>query len=1029
MGTTATSGLSNDPATWVGGVVPTTTTPLVIAHPGTNTFGSTPYLTTGALAINATSIPVSGGSGSIVAGECIQLEHQTGTDADGFPVWHTTYYRVATGITGNGTIVIDAPGLQIAIPAGTRVLNCGHVVTLSADHTWGNDTAGGFTVNGTIRWPDNASRTLTVRANYAVNASGTEDRGEPDRPIPQGVDAVLRPNDSATLGVGKYGITYAAGCRVRQFGAARTRYTTTTAAATVGATSVSVTAATGWQVGDEIVILPTATANNYNVFEVRTIAAGYTPGSLTVPISSGLTYAKTGGANVMNLTSNVVTREVNTSFGANTYAFQQSAAGRLLDKRLRHSLIQNSNAGFLESITFDSGGEQGRVQQQAFADCAFSVSGNFRGLKLNGGVQALRFALFGRNNATRALNVQSARITDALVAASEPLNRENASTGSSIVRRAMFFGYTPFGAGHLGRSVGGLVEDCDFYNASSESPRPGEFQALGGIVRRLRISPFSVVYANAPDLRPVTRYEQCDWRGAPDFVPTYGSFFGQRIENWSAIYATDTPRTEAWENEGYYRSVSDVRRNGRTAMRLTNNLTLQGQVNPLRRAFQVNLPASSTRLILVNLRRSSSGSMPVVTISGPGITTVTSSVPNTADTWHTASLSVINPTSELVQAEVAYTVAGAVGTNSWVDGTPDFPYIQTVRWYGYEFDESNPFRVLDPTITLSEAAAAAVTGVSINHTTGAISVTAPVTAAQFYCFAMLDLVNNLDGSGNYRTRHITSSGGVVTTTYTVTLSGAGAISGGQIVAANGATGLISITGLTGGSANAQIWVGNDAGVQQDFQPSVTGSYSYSIPFGATGVWKVVVNKPGYFPQIFNITPGQTTALNISLEPILNPDGTVLYTGASAPISATFVTAGDYDLHFGTEVTIQQIFDSSQDAYSTAAGMAWLGAGNSELRVIKTNIGQFAFLPLRTRLFGTALPAAVAGFVTSEDDTVQDPATTFPIRFAQPPASGATAAELVAALIAADPPIPVDLRRVRGIVVDGTGTESDPWGPV
>lgn len=921
----------------------------------------------------------------------------------------------------------------------TVTIATGHTVTWDVGTgTIGADTGtAALTINGTLFFPRASASQLTAAGNIILN--GTLDMGTLASPIT--ASCVLRLNDSAVGGQNKYRMTRNFGSQWFMAGIQRTRLTTTTAAISAGASSFQVAGAANWAVGDVIAVFPTAQSATPNTaVQLVTIDAAYAGGT-TVPITGTFATAVGSGADVVNIRSNVRVIEADPAFRAR---IEGLPAGALNSTFLTDCEIRLGATGFEPILTIGSsgssvpGGFMATVQRSALvqpgtvgvsSSACVSVQqgglvsgcgllnldvGNntncpvFRvGGEINGCVAVGRQTDWSPTGQTggRLINSKFYALNPAADAKSRAAYYSDFQSG--VIYRDVASPSSGTGALTQINGAGSVYDGCEFsYSGSSvrfftTNTAVAQGQAL---FRNCRIPDTNPVYTFGPS-------------------PSFQAIF----ENCTRWAAPTTFVDELWGNSAVGISDASLRKNGVRSFRFSQRSVGYPQTY----SVSSSIAAGQTVTLAVNLRRDATygaGSMPSVTLSIPGVTSVTTAAPDTAGVWHQQIVSITNSTGAASTVTITLSVNGALNGLAYFDGLPLLPFVKAARWYGYAFDEANPFRVVDPTITLTEAAAAAVTGVAINHTTGDIAVTAPVTAAQFYCFSMLDLVNNLDGSGNYRTRHITSSGGVVTTTYTVTLSGAGAISGGQIVAANGATGLISITGLTGGSANAQIWVGNDAGVQQDFQPSVTGSYSYSIPFGATGIWRVVVNKPGYFPQVFQITPGQTTALTIALEPILNPDGTVLYTGASTPISSVFVTSANYDLRFGVEVTIQQIFDASQDAYSSASGMAWLAAGNAELRVIKTNVGQFAFLPLRTRLFGTALPAAIQGFVTSEDGEVVDADTDFPIRFAQPPASGATAAEIIAALNAADPPIPVDLRRVRGIVVDGTGTEADPWGP-
>jgi len=889
--------------------------------------------------------------------------------------------------------------------ADTVTISGGRVCTLDM----GTHTLQSVTLNGgSLIFSRTVSNVLTLTVGPGLtgnSGSNVLDMGTEASPIPAGIDAaiILPGNVQVDLNNTTFSLVS---------GVARTRKTRTSAAITAGATSIQVLAADNWQAGDELYLVPNVrSAAPLADTQVVTIGPGYT-GGLTIPLTGSVTVARDSGAHVVNITSNVRFRNNATTQRARFTNLRSVANGFVaVNAEIRMGGFDNQVLASLGGTTVP-GGFVARVQSSVFA--AFSVGSNSR-IRVRQGAELSDVAIISNSvaapeNAAAVPQKEQGVMTNCLVVGSFPL-------------------------GSIAQLPGGVTTDCTFISINAGTqPAPlligSQNERFAGceFVSLAATSSLQLVSLNCGGAQfvscnfdPVGSEPRPFWNfAAPSAATPNMAGLGSRVVFEDCVLPPQAPnytrgqwpgvevllnrcRTSAfpsfvfdelWLNSVNCQSAATPRKNSATSFLW--QIRAAGFEQTLSESYPIG--AGQTVTVLVNIRRIAaygSGNMPSVALSIPGQTTVVSAAPDVADVWHQQSLTITNPGAQPSTVTITLrTLGAAVNAEAYFDGLPWPVFVTAARWYGYEFDEANPFRVIDPTITLTEAAAAAVTGVSINHGTQTITVTAARTAAEIYCFCMLDLVNNLDGSGNYRTRHITSSGGVVTTTYTVTLSGAGAISGGQIVAANGATGLISISGLTGGSANAQIWVGNDAGVQQDFAPSVTGTYSYSIPFGATGIWRVVVNKPGYFPQVFQVTPGQTTSLNVALEPILNPDGTVLYTGASTPISASFVTAGNAVFHFGVEVTAQQLFDASQDAYSLAAGMAWLAAGNAELRVIKTNVGQFAFLPLRTRFSGTALPAAFSGFATSEDNVVIDPASPFPIRFAQPP-SGAWTEELEA----------------------------------
>lgn len=336
---------------------------------------------------------------------------------------------------------------------------------------------------------------------------------------------------------------------------------------------------------------------------------------------------------------------------------------------------------------------------------------------------------------------------------------------------------------------------------------------------------------------------------------------------------------------------------------------------------------------------------------------------------------------------------------------------------------------------LSGYTSGADTGVTFNKGTKTVTVTSNMTtqdlwsrwrrfivqlanfdAADSWSYPALDLGDwNIIASGADLTGNLTTTG-------TATQASGGRFIG-VVQASNGSSGVLTVTGLTA----SQVYVEDDAGVEQDYSASVTGIYTFPTPFGSSGTWRLVVNKPGFYPQAFGFDPQISNTYSITLLEILNPDGTPLYSGGTWPITVTFSTPANCVASFGTEVSVQALFDALQDAYSTDSGMAWLANDNAEATAAIQATGHVLNLPLRTRLSGSAGPAAVAGYVTSQDGTVLDPSSTFPIRYAQSPNAAPTTAQIVTALQAVE--LPVDVRAVNGLTVDGSGTEADPWGPV
>lgn len=264
------------------------------------------------------------------------------------------------------------------------------------------------------------------------------------------------------------------------------------------------------------------------------------------------------------------------------------------------------------------------------------------------------------------------------------------------------------------------------------------------------------------------------------------------------------------------------------------------------------------------------------------------------------------------------------------------------------------------------------------------------------------------------------------TTGTLTLAN-GALLRAKATSSAGTNGNITLTGL----ASSQVYVQNAAGVQQDFQSGVTGSYVLWTAIGSTGTWRAVVNRAGYLPVTVDFAATAVSSSSVALTQITNPDGAVLYGGTTpAGVTVSFVTAGNCTVTVTGSKSLQDVFDAAQNAYNTAPGMAWLANGNSEMTAANLPAGAYLFLPARTRLSGADANAAVGAVGVSSDGTVIDTSVGgFGVLITQPPASLSAAAIAATVLAAASAtPIAADVRRVRGIAINGTGTQADPWGP-
>lgn len=654
-----------------------------------------------------------------------------------------------------------------------------------------------------------------------INATGTLDMGTVADPI-TGVAAIMRINNSAAMAANKWTLTKVSGGRMFLAGAQRTRRTTLSVALSAGGTSMQVAAAANWQVGDELLFLPTASASSVTgLIEVRTIAAGYTPGSTTVPLSSGSTVARAIGGIVANLTSNVRITESDQAFGARavTDTDCELAGVWVQDAEVN---LRGANAGapvaigsspvaggyrhrYLRSVIRQNGGAlsaRPTIDHGAFADtCVFltqSTSTTTFAILRNGGFIARSIIVStsslvpadttGLNN---AFPRDSGDLQDCVYASNA--TGTNTQLARFLCAGGEYSGLTLLSASN--NSTGGMMslyapgaifDACDF--APLDSPRPlfsTPVPCNGRVTFRS---------CRLPDVDPAYTFGT---------LPGFEAFF---TFCWRKASPTVIIH-ELWQNGGVAAQDAAARKNGTAAFKFTSRVGGFAQEY----VFTAPIGAGETKTLKVNIRRDTtygSGSMPTVTMRLPtGVEVggsvpgepppdVPSSAPDVPNVWHEQTLTITNGGSSPTEVTVTLSANGENNGNAWFDGLPIQPFVPAVRWYGFEFDESNPFRIADSTITLTESAAAALTGVAIDHTAQTITITAARTAAEVYCRAMWDLTQTANLA---RVRHITSSDGVsFATTYVVVIGSGGSISG-RYSDANGAVVAATVTGIVAGS--------------------------------------------------------------------------------------------------------------------------------------------------------------------------------------------------------------------------------------
>lgn len=973
--TTATSGDSNATGTWTGGVVPVSGDKVVIAHPGTNTLASTAYTLNGAASLGATTIPVAGGSGTIVAGECVQFDHQIGSDEDGQPIYDNTYYRVTTGITGAGSLVIT-PGLAYSMASGVSVANRGHVVTLEASHTWGDDTSSltpannAIAVSGTLRASRTTSQTLRVRGTLFLGDNATLDYGDLLDIIPAGVTTVLELNDSASMSSGKHGLTSnnRANTTWKMRGVKRTRNTRLTNSTGAGATSIMVDDSVSWGIGDRLVVA--SDTDDPTRSQIVTITGGSSP-TWTV---SAITNARPAGLRIGNLSSNLTVKATTDSAQAfvSMYRTQASTAGLI---RVGDIRVENCGAGGWTGLSANpthygmamvAGGPRpatgyriavelthgngvyclsnyivSRAAPHKFEDvAAYGVSASLSCKQIGDGGSTSFVDVIGYRSAVAFSSSFGAGAVGTVVSGGEDWCASIYASTCTVDCKFQD-GYT----GHAtGRVVTGAVGAPSFANCTLYAPKiyePGPAQAAAVVLRNCVLSSALLTANN-----------------------TVGNIPAQ-----SAAAVIDTVNGDASDNRvlSYFQTtITDTS----TRKRSTYAVKLQPKVANTAITYVFTIPAVSgvAQTIKGSLRFDATygtATPPSIALSGQGVTS-SFTAPATADAWHDFSFSFTPTNTGDITATVTVQSTSTSGY-AWLDGVWHYPMTQSVRHFGYQW-LLQAAQVADSRITLTEAAALALP-IVVDHGAETITITGSATAREVFEHCIADLCQ----TGNQgEAVHISSAtGATFATTYTVV---------GDVVGVYTDTTGTSASLTLAGLQDASVLLVDGSGATVEFQAAQSGEFDYVYKFapGATGTWRWVAKAPGREHATGTFTPGAGGAFSYApvLTQKLTPSGDPMYTGTTSALVSVSIpgTTNAYiDIGDGT-APLQESFNEAELALVTQAGLEWLAAGKDDVSVFDSGSGDYLFLTAGWRLRRASAGdanAAIEAYVTSADGAIVD----------------------------------------------------------
>lgn len=579
--------------------------------------------------------------------------------------------------------------------ADTVTISAGHIVTVNGTFVTGGDVAGGFILSGTLKASRTVNSSLTVRANINPNtAGGGFDYGTLADPIPDGVTATLIYNDSAVLAVNKYQIVVAAvNANFRFCGAPKTRNAFLTASVSAGATSISVTSASGWAVGDQLYLeQPTTTMSQIETVTITSISG------TTIGVSA-ITNARVSGLAVSNITCNVTLRTSSSLHGSNANFRAGTTTGVV---EFRHVLFNHMGSMFFPMSN--------PVINLPIIDSCVSQNNATTNTSFNPQNQSSTGNTTLSNNVFISNNTASTIVPNLC-----QINFNNnvcysLSTGGSNV-----FLTSAYGNLATGNRFNGFNAPLGFSVASLSVYANTRIRSQNTFPIGNTFGDFNVIFENADILTPGTIAYTSINSGALGTI-TFQNPTVDSVTKLNGNWAFNNAKVLAYSIGGVFNANRQstyttiaVNQNA-VVNRATNNIALQLNNSQPTGTYTFSFQGVTgvSQRIVGYLRHDTTygtSNPPSISFSGAGVSgSFTSS--STVDLWEKFDIT-LTPT-EVATITATVTFAGAAGGTAYLDGVYQFPWI-TENWiYGFQkLPQVNS--VVDANITLSESGVAALT--------------------------------------------------------------------------------------------------------------------------------------------------------------------------------------------------------------------------------------------------------------------------------------------------------------------------------
>ena len=992
-------------------------------------------------------------------------------------------YSITSGLASASSTWDGGLGVPVS---GDRVLiRAGHTVTVDGAYTWGDDSTGTVVINtvsttasiyvqGTLKASRTASSTLTCRGDLLVGNVGSLDYGTELDPIPAAVIATIVANYSTAMAHNKYSVMTDASMNwtsFRMWGANKNPRSTISAASATD-TTFTVADATLWAVGD-IVVFGMSVAEN-TIASVRYRAITAIDGD-QVTVGANLGAASQSGRSIMNLTRNVRV------IGHQGNLYRSSVSVRVPNALSALGAIEigccefgltggSASADRFGGLTFNwmsavsTNANVKRIYRPVCHDI-HSVVGSAVTSVSTGGTWA---PLCCFNNQAYTYTIEEPVITSQMQGNAILLYGGTSTCFSDIhIIRAARVSGTGYSQGSVGCTfTGGYVEALvsDVTNGSGISIEfvGVTFNGLG------RLSSNFTAYGSV-------RFINCDLGGAFGFYissmlyAATGGFTPALFENcivhpsfvvtrvgWlntlkPASYFNFRNKNNDTTGQEIYRRGGKVLRDNTVVSRGLSSLSMSPWYADEVLTHEASAPvmANSTVRIkgLVRFNAAYGATTPpTLTISGMSIAPVLFTAPAVADTWHAIDITITNPQSYHGSFVLSFRAKSAANTETataWFDGIAIPDFVTWTRFYGDLYDPSSSVSTVNPVTQLTEVQAAALTGISF--ASGTLTITEPHTIREVYDWMQwYECSNRLDPI-------LTSSNGLSFTlaadlVLSADLTSAGTLAmpanalmntGSSTLAITHNAGTlvsIAVTGYALGS-RVQIYDVTSSTELYNAEPAGT-SISLNANYSAPHTLRLRV---GYAVGVDAMLPIEATALlsaaGASFLVTQVPDevyNTLAINGGTCTEFAPDFPNLQIDLSDGDGTTsVQRLYAWAAWSQTSAQGIALMFRGVQARDAANYVIDASVVNARLDNVTGT--PVIIAGgYLSRTDGTTVIAATSGSIQmdpgkaFIAPTAQSAIAAEVVSQLQATA--IPANMVQIKGQAINGTGTESNPWGP-